>query len=204
MSTPKPRGKVRTQLWATSHLLRSRMLTLMSPSKYVGMTRILRAYGPHATTGFALAANRRPDGIGLIDELGQLTWREIQERADALAVGLIAANGVKPTSVAILCRNHRGFVDALLAAGRLGVPALLLNTGFTGPAIAEVLEREGAGLVIYDEEFSEVIADSRSRILGLVEVLSWVDDLSKARPGPTTEELIRANAGRKAEVVKPG
>ncbi len=204
MSTPKPRGKVRTQLWATSHLLRSRMITLMSPGKYVGMTRILRAYGPHATTGFALAANRRPDGIGLIDELGQLTWREIQERADALAVGLIAANGVKPTSVAIQCRNHRGFVDALLAAGRLGVPALLLNTGFTGPAIAEVLEREGAGLVIYDEEFSEVIADSRSRILGLVEVLSWVDDLSKARPGPTTEELIRANAGRKAEVVKPG
>ncbi|HMY09964.1 MAG TPA: family 1 glycosylhydrolase, partial [Marmoricola sp.] len=117
MSTPKPRGKVRTQLWATSHLLRSRMITLMSPGKYVGMTRILRSYGPHATTGFALAANRRPDGIGLIDELGQLTWREIQERADALAVGLIAANGVKPTSVAILCRNHRGFVDALLAAG---------------------------------------------------------------------------------------
>ena len=73
------RGPLRTQLWATGHLLRSRMIAPMSPRKYVGMTRILRSYGPHATTGFALSANRRPDGIGLIDDRGSLTWRELDE-----------------------------------------------------------------------------------------------------------------------------
>ncbi len=204
MSSPRLLETVRTQLWATSHLLRSQMITAMRPDKYVGMTRILRAYGPHATTGFALAANRRPDGIGLIDERGSLTWREIQDRADALAVGLIDLHGSRPTSVAILCRNHRGFVDALLAAGRLGVPALLLNTGFTGPALADVLEREGASVVIADEEFDSVLSDVRARIPGLVEVLSWVDDEGAVRAEPTADDLIRAHLGRRAEVVKPG
>jgi fatty-acyl-CoA synthase len=79
---------LRRKLWATGHLVRSRMIAPMSPSRYLGMARILRDYGPHATTGFALAANRIPDGVGLVDERGSLTWREIQERADALAVGL--------------------------------------------------------------------------------------------------------------------
>jgi acyl-CoA synthetase (AMP-forming)/AMP-acid ligase II len=122
------RGPLRTQLWAVGHLLRSRMIGPMRPDRYVAMARILRRYGPHATTGFALAANRRPDAIGLIDDRGSLTWRQIQARADALAVGLTSLSDEPPASVAILCRNHRGFVDAFLAAGRLGVPGLLRST----------------------------------------------------------------------------
>jgi hypothetical protein len=33
-----------------------------------------------------------------------------------------------------MCRNHRGFVDALVAANRIGADVLLLNTSFAGPA----------------------------------------------------------------------
>ncbi|WP_223162705.1 AMP-binding protein [Nocardioides antri] len=194
---------LRMQLWATGHLLRSRMIAPMGPRKLVGMTRILRTYGPHATTGFALAANRRPDGTGLVDERGSLTWQEIQDRADALAVGL-AAQGDAPTSVAILCRNHRGFVDAFLAAGRLGVPALLLNTGFSGPQLAEVLEREQSTLIVYDEEFAGLVADARSRIPALTEVLSWVDDESATRDEVTAEQLITAHRGERPPPARPG
>jgi fatty-acyl-CoA synthase len=198
------RGRIRTQLWATGHLLRSSMIGPMRPDRYVGMTRILRRYGPHATTGFALAANRRPDAIGLVDERGSLSWREIQVRADALAVGLAAVGSDAPTSVAILCRNHRGFVDAFLAAGRLGVPGLLLNTGFSGPQLADVLEREQASLIVYDEEFAGLVADARDRVPGLTEVLAWVDDPAAARELPTTDGLIELHRGAKPPVRKPG
>lgn len=197
------RSKVRTQAWATGHLFRSRMMVPMGPRKIAGMTRILRAYGPHATTGFALAANRRPDGIGLIDERGSLTWREIQERADSLAVGL-SAGGSASTSIAILCRNHRGFVDALLAAGRLGVPALLLNTGFSGPQLADVLEREQATLILYDEEFAGLVAQARERIQGLTEVLCWVEDETASSLQPTAEQLIGRHRGQRPPVTRPG
>jgi len=180
------------------------MIAPMSPRKYAGMARILRSYGPHATTGFALAANRKPGGTGLIDERGSLTWREIQVRADALAVGLAALADGTPTSVAILCRNHRGFVDAFLAAGRLGVPGLLLNTGFSGPQLADVLEREGATLIVYDEEFAGLVADARARFPGLTEVLGWVDDPTARGERPTTDQLIDRHRGQQPPVRRPG
>ncbi|WP_322937258.1 AMP-binding protein [Nocardioides bizhenqiangii] len=203
------RGRLRTQLWATGHLLRSRMIGPMRPDRYVGMTRVLRRYGPHATTGFALAANRRPDATGLVDDRGSLTWQQIQDRADALAVGLAQLSGGQPTSVAILCRNHRGFVDAFLAAGRLGVPGLLLNTGFSGPQLADVLEREQASLIVYDEEFAGLVADARERIPGLTGVLGWVDDEVATREQPTAEQLIAeqlidAHRGERPPPSRPG
>jgi len=53
-----------------------------------------------------------------------------------------------------MCRNHRGFVEALAAANKIGADVLLLNTSFAGPALAEVVNREGVDAVVYDEEFS--------------------------------------------------
>jgi fatty-acyl-CoA synthase len=192
------------KLWATSHLVRSRMIAPMRPSRVVGMARILHDYGPHATTGFALAANRNPNGIGLIDERGSLTWQQIQDRADALAVGLAGLQDETPTAVAILCRNHRGFVDALLAASRLGASSLLLNTGFSAPQLADVLEREGATLIVYDEEFDGLLTDARKRIPGLTEVLSWVDDETATYPAQTAEQLIDAHRGERPPHSRPG
>ena len=43
-----------------------------------------------------------------------------------------------------MARNHRGFVESLIAANRIGADVLLLNTSFAGPALAEVVAREGA------------------------------------------------------------
>jgi acyl-CoA synthetase (AMP-forming)/AMP-acid ligase II len=182
------------KLWSTRHLIRSRMIGPMRPSQYVGMARILRDYGPHATTGFALAANRNPERIGLIDDQGSLTWQQIQDRADALASGLEITSDWPITAVAILCRNHRGFVDALLAAGKLGVPALLLNTGFSGPQLADVLEREQASHIIYDEEFSGLLDEARARMPRLEELDSESG----------IEFLISKHLGESVGVRKPG
>ncbi|MEJ7633601.1 AMP-binding protein [Aeromicrobium sp.] len=163
------------QLWVGKVLFGSRMITLMRPDKYFGMARVLRTQGTHATSGFALAAVRDPGGVGLIDDRGSVTWAEIQVRAGALGAGLLAAHGGPLESVAVLARNHRGFIDALLAGTRVGANTLLLNTGFSGPQLADVMEREGARVIVYDEEFAEVIADARARVDDLVEILAWTD-----------------------------
>ncbi|WP_182380232.1 AMP-binding protein [Nocardioides sp. WS12] len=188
-------AKLRTQLWVFKMLVSSRMLVPMSPAKYVRLIRVLREQGTNATTSFALAAVRRPQGPALIDERGTLSWQDLQDRSAALAAGLLALAGGPVETVAILCRNHRGFVDALLANSRLGGSALLLNTGFSGPQLADVLEREGARVILYDEEFADVVADARSRIDGLVEVLGWTES-----PVPTgvlsIEGLIEGSAGQ--------
>ena len=58
--------------------------------------------------------------------------------------------------VAIMCRNHRGFVHAAAAASRLGCDLVPLNTDFAGPQLGDVLAREGVTAAIYDEEFESV------------------------------------------------
>ena len=40
--------------------------------------------------------------------------------------------------MAIMCRNHRGFIEATVACSKLGASALYLNTAFAGPQIADV------------------------------------------------------------------
>jgi len=104
-----------------------------------------------------IGAIRNGDRVALRDERGDVTYRELDERSNALAnawrgCGLEAGDGV-----AILARNHRGFLDAVFAAAKCGAKIVLLNTSFAGPQIREVAEREGADLLVYDDEYADVL-----------------------------------------------
>ena len=105
----------------------------MRPDKYLRIAAAMRRENMGITSGFATAAQRCPDRPGLVDELGTLTWREIDQRCDAFAAALQALPGGQPQVIGIMCRNHRGFVEALVAANRIGADVLLLNTSFAGP-----------------------------------------------------------------------
>jgi fatty-acyl-CoA synthase len=138
----KARQRLKHVRWRTATLARAGLIAPLSPDKYARMGSVVRRYGISATTGLGLAAARRPDGVGLVDDLGSLTWGELGRRSDALASGVArmrTPSGREVRTIAILCRNHRGFVDALGAATKLGANALLLNTGFSGPQLADVV-----------------------------------------------------------------
>jgi acyl-CoA synthetase (AMP-forming)/AMP-acid ligase II len=123
-----------------------------------------------------------------VDELGELTFGELHERSNRLAASL-AERGVGPgDGIAIMCRNHRGFVDASIAAAKLGADILYLNTSFAGPQLVEVLDREDPRVVVHDAEFSEMLeeADARDRIL------AWCDEPSEG--ADTLESLIEAGS----------
>ncbi|MFS0897021.1 acyl-CoA ligase FadD12 [Mycolicibacterium litorale] len=176
-------------------LWRARLIAPMRPDRYLRMGAAVRRVGMTATVGFATAAQRCPDRPGLIDERGTLTFRQLDDDSDALAAALQQLPGGTPGTVAIMCRNHRGFVEALLAANRIGADALLLNTSFAGPALAEVTEREGADVVIYDEEFAETVDRALSGLPDALRIVAWTDE-----PGgdlPTVDALIDAHRGRR-------
>jgi acyl-CoA synthetase (AMP-forming)/AMP-acid ligase II len=166
--------------WIATTLVRSGMIAPLRPDKYLRMGDVVRRQGTNATTGLSLAAVRRPGGTALVDERGSLTWAQLESRCNALAVGLAELTpGHRPETIGILCRNHRGFVEALSATARLGADALLLNTGFSGPQLADVLEREHAEVLIHDEEFADLLGPARERLAGLVEVTAWAEEPSK-------------------------
>jgi non-ribosomal peptide synthetase component F len=91
---------------------RAGLIAPMRPDKYLRIAGAMRRENMGITSGFASAAQRCPDRPGLVDELGTLTWREIDERADAFAAALQALSGDQPKVVGIMARNHRGFVEA--------------------------------------------------------------------------------------------
>ncbi len=179
--------------WIAATLVRSGMLAPLRPDKYLRMAAVIRRQGTNATTGLSLAAARRPHATALVDEQGSLTWAELERRCSALAVGLAAeVPGGRPETIGILCRNHRGFVEALSATARLGADALLLNTGFSGPQLADVLEREGAQVLVYDEEFAALLEGARDRLPELVEIVAWTDGPASTT---TVESLVDRHLG---------
>ena len=64
------------------------------PVTLIGLVKTLRTWGMGVAGGFTAVAIRFPDRLGLVDELGELTFREIDERSNALADEL-AHRGVR-------------------------------------------------------------------------------------------------------------
>jgi fatty-acyl-CoA synthase len=177
---------------------RAGLIAPMRPDKYVRIAAAMQRENMGITSGFAAAAQRCPDRPGLVDELGTLTWREIDQRSDALAAALQALPAT-PKVIGLMARNHRGFVEALIAANRIGAEVLLLNTSFAGPALAEVLNREGAVgplAVIYDEEFTATVDRALADKPDATRIIAWTDG---PQGGLTVEKMIAENAGRQPE-----
>lgn len=125
--------------------------------------RVLGAWWKCGTT-FAflasMAAIRFPYRIALHDEEGELTFRQLFLLAEALAASLRLHHQLVPASqVAILCRNHRGFVVSLLASARLGLDVLTVGSELPPPVLSKILARQKISLILHDPEFTTVLAE---------------------------------------------
>src|SRR3954470_11870475 len=172
----------------------------MRPEKIVHMASSMLRWGPTPAAGYAISAGRRPDKVGIVDELGTLTYREIQTRTNALANAWSDLGIGEGDGIAILCRNHRGFVDATVACSKLGANALFLNTMFAGPQITDVCAREKPKAIVYDQEFANLVAEAGKRRKRFV---AWFDgEDGKPKSGdPLLEDLIAK--GDTADLVPP-
>jgi fatty-acyl-CoA synthase len=193
--------QVETKLHTFYALTRAGFVRPESPGTLARLVQILVRWGASPAAATAASATRYPDETGLVDELGELTFREIHERSNALAHALSDRGVGEGDGVAILARNHRYFVDSTIAVSKLGARALYLNTSFAPPQAREVLEREKPRVAIYDGEFSKLIAhatkDRRTK--------RFVADHSEDEPGIDGDELIQdlIDEGDPDNVVPP-
>ncbi|WP_067824269.1 acyl-CoA synthetase [Nocardia inohanensis] len=172
--------------------LRERGLTdLRNPGETLRTAMEARVFGPPATI-VRHTARVSPDLPALADERGELTYRELDERSNALARGL-QRMGVKPgTVVGVLARDHRGLLLTMVALGKLGARLALMNTGFAKPQFAAVCERENVRAVLHDSEFLGLLDALPPE---LPRVLTWVDEGTDIPSDATTlDRLIDANA----------
>ncbi|TDK92475.1 acyl-CoA ligase FadD12 [Mycolicibacterium mucogenicum] len=154
-------------------MVRAGVIAPLRPDKYVRIAGAMARENMSVTSGFASSAQRCGNRPGLIDELGTLTFSELDKRGDAFAAALQMLSSAKV--VGIMARNHRGFVDALIGANRIGADVLLLNTSFAGPAMAEVVARENVDVIIYDEEFTATVDRALEGRTGTTRIVAWTD-----------------------------
>jgi fatty-acyl-CoA synthase len=172
----------------------------LKPSYVLSLARASKRWGPTAAAGFAASAARRPQATALVDDLGKLSFEEVHRRTNAIANGLLQA-GIRPgQGVGILCRNHRGFVEATVAVAKIGADALFMNTGFAAPQLKDVLAREEAVAVIYDEEFAGIVEpglEGRHAFIAWNEGGAAVPTLEElAQQSPTTDPPFVSKPGR--------
>ncbi|MGB1583522.1 MAG: AMP-binding protein [Solirubrobacterales bacterium] len=183
-------GKRYGELAKTLH--NTRMVRPTHPKVLLEMKRAMKKYGPTQPAGYAINAVAVPNEPAIIDELGTLTHKEVHERTNQIAHGL-AAHGVGADSrVAILCRNHRGFIESFVATLKVGADGLLLNTAFAGPQLVQVIEDQNADAVIMDEEY---VAMLDGALQDRPVFIAWKDSdapafatLDDLREGRSTEE----------------
>ena len=160
---------------------------LMRPDKFAKIGMTFLRWGASPALGIAAAAIHHPDATAIIDERGSLTFEQLHRRSNALAHALEKMGIGYGDGVGIMCRNHRGFVEATLAAAKLGASALYLNTMFAGPQLVEVMRREGPKALVYDEEFGGLLDGVDGEVQ---RVIAWTDGEPEE---PTIDALIAAN-----------
>ncbi len=164
-------SRIRDETWALYQIGRAGALRPMPLRRFPELSHGMRTYGPIGAS-VRTASLRHGERIALIDDRGALSFAELDTRSNALANAWRGRGLREGDGVAILARNHRGFVDALFAAAKIGARIVLLNTDFGAEQLRDVLAREGANLLVHDAEHRDAVAGIDVR-LGCV--TAWTD-----------------------------
>ena len=179
-------------------MLEAGAFKLEPPQNIAAMVADIRRWGEFGMIP-ALNSRRTPNRTAIIDDDGELTFKELDDAAHAVANGLLAMGVKGGDGVAILARNHRWFLIAVYGAARTGARIILLNSEFSGPQIKEVAEREGAKVIIYDDEYCQAVSKADPE-LGKLRALGKNPD--KDEPSGSTDEtlenLVARSSGKPA------
>lgn len=159
---------------------------LEPPQNLAALVADVRRWGEIGTIP-ALNARKTPHRTAIIDDEGSMTFAELNDATNAVANGLLAMGVRGGDGVGILARNHRWFLIANYACGRVGARTILLNTEFSGPQIRDVSAREGAKVIIYDDEYTDAVKLAETTI-GKLRALGTNPDADK--PSGSTDETL--------------
>ncbi|MFC4603275.1 AMP-binding protein [Rhodococcus kronopolitis] len=145
-------------------ITRAGILGPIGPGRLAGVVSAWYQWDFTAGGLLAVAARRDGDRIAVVDELGAISYRQLDADAHALAVALHDRGLRERGRIGVLARNHRGFLVAMGASSRLGTDLVLLNTGASAAQLAEVAAEQKLDWLLVDPEFAALIPDSTMRV----------------------------------------
>ena len=170
------------------------------PQNLAAMVADIRRWGEVGMIP-ALNARRAPNRLAIIDDEGSITNSELNAAVNAVANGLLAMGVRGGDGVGVLARNHRWFSIANYACARVGARTIMLNTEFSGPQIRDVSEREGAKLIIYDDEYTEAVKLAEPA-LGKLRAFVSTDEPSGSTDETLAELIARSSTDPAPKATK--
>ncbi|MFE7721618.1 AMP-binding protein [Nocardia rhizosphaerihabitans] len=137
---------------------RAGLVDLRRPGQLVRTARAMRTFGPIAG-GIRTSARQAPHRIALVDGDRRVSYRELDQRSDAIAARWHAAGLSAQDTIGVLCPDGLLLVETMAAAGKLGARLVLLNTGFGAAQLRDVLAREQVGALVLDPSLSGLGSD---------------------------------------------
>src|SRR5437762_5699505 len=107
-----------------------------------------------AHEGFGAQVRARPDAIAAVRGDRQLTYRELNARANQLARALVARGLTREGVVGVVTERNLDWIAAVLAIFKAGGAYLPIEPHFPADRIAKMLSRAGAMLVLTDRSSS--------------------------------------------------
>src|SRR5690349_7566731 len=187
----KARMQVGQGLYSVKTLVEAGLVRPERVDRTIRALLAIQKWGFTPAAGYSASAARYPDDDAIIDELGHLTFKEVNERTNRLENAWLDQGLGEGDSIAIMCRNHRYFIETTVAASKLGITCIYLNTMFGAPQLADVVKREKPIGIVFDEEFTELLEEAGSRRKRFI---AWHDPeaTEQERKDPTLEELIES------------
>ena len=111
------------------------------------------------------------DRAALIYGEDLVTWGEFDRRTNNLARTLVERGLAPGDRVAILCRNHPGYIEAVVASLKSRTINVNINFRYTADEIAYVMDDCGASALFYQDTLEAVVPELKSR---LPDVRLWI------------------------------
>src|SRR5262245_59343517 len=136
---PGVRRQVRRAVSVPLAFARCGLLRPGNPVRIFRQLALLGSWGTSLAGLLMSSAAREPGRTALVDDEGPMTFAELDARSDRLAMGLAPERVGPRPRVGVLCRNHRGMVQTLVASSKRGAEVVLLNTGLGKAQLGAVL-----------------------------------------------------------------
>src|SRR5262245_62443347 len=146
-------------------LARRGMLTPGRPDRLARQLNTLRTWGYSLAGELRATAARYPRRVAVIDEWRSITYEKLVRRTDRVGRALQMSIGVGPGDrVGILCRNHGGMIELMIAVTALGADPVLVNTGLSGTQLAAVAEQQQLRLLCHDPEYASTASSVPAQV----------------------------------------
>jgi carnitine-CoA ligase len=137
---------------------------------------------------------------------GSLTYRELNDSANRLAVGLAERGTAKGDHVAVMMPNCPDFLTVTVALAKLGAVMVPVNTQYKRDVLAHVLDSADIIAMVVDERFCADLAHVEPRVPKLASIIVRTEGGNRGAVGkgfavPATR--LRDHFALRGELLRP-